>query len=332
MSQYVLGVDGGGSKTHYAIFDMHGNLINFIEGGSSYYEMYSNGYEGVSKEIWDSFARLLQPKGLKPEDIGYGIFGLSGVDTRSETREYSRIIQNTGIKNFKVFNDAFLGIKAGSLKGYGICSINGSGTCCTGIDRNGRWEQIGGRGFRFGDEAGSRHIGSMVIRKVYDSYFRCAPQTIMETMLFEKLAINSENDLVDTVYEKVYTGDIKITDFCKIAFAAANLNDEAALDILKKAGKEMAASVVGAIRTLDFSLDEEIDVIMAGSVSIKGENPALVDEFKSKVSSNAGKKINFILLQGLPVTGAVIWAMEELGGKIHTEIREKIARELVSYC
>lgn len=329
MSRLVLGVDGGGTKTHYALFDMEGNLISFIEGGPSYYESYTDKFIGVINEFKSSLAKLLEPKGLLTKDIDYGIFGLSGVDTRGEAKEYARIIQNVGIKNFKVFNDSFLGIKAGSKKGYGICSINGTGTACTGIDKNGRWEQVGGRGFTFGDEAGARYMGKMVIRKVYDSYFRCAPTTSMGPMLFEKLGISSECDLVDTVYEKVYTGQIKTSDFCKIIFSAANKNDEAALDILKKVGREMALSVLGAIKVLDFSGDEDIDVVIAGSVSIKGENPALIDEFRNEICTKSHKKINFIILREPPVAGAVIWAMEEIVEKICPEIREKVCKALL---
>ena len=139
MLKYVIGVDGGSTKTHYALFDSQGKFVNFIQGGPTNHEVYPDGYEGTRKEIKSSVLKLLQQSRLKLEGISYGIFGLAGVDTKKQQKELSKIISETEIRNFKVFNDAFLGIKAGSDKGYGICTINGTGTCCVGIDKNGEW-------------------------------------------------------------------------------------------------------------------------------------------------------------------------------------------------
>jgi len=327
MAKYVIGVDGGGTKTHYALSDSNGKLTNFIQGGPANHEIYPDGYKGASKEIKNSVFKLLQQNRLKPEDISYGIFGLAGADTKKQQKELSKIISETGIRNFKVFNDAFLGIKAGSDKGYGICSINGTGTCCVGIDKNGEWLQIGGTGWIFGDEAGAGHIGSVVIRKVYDSVYRCGQQTIMKEMLFKKLEINKENKLVDAVYEKVYSNKVKITDLSKIAFYAANQGDKVALELLRHSGREMAKSVIGVIRKLNFSYEEEIDIVIAGSVNLKGENPSLIRTFKQEVCYGVKTKVRFIPLEVPPVAGAVLWAIEELNKGKDPDIRKRVLRE-----
>jgi len=327
MTNYVIGVDGGATKTHYALSDSNGKLMSFIQGGPGNHEVYPDGYKGVRKEIKGSIFKLLQQSRLKPEDIDYSIFGLAGVDTKRQKKELSKIICETGIRNFKVFNDAFLGIKAGSDKGYGVCSINGTGTCCVGIDKNGDWLQIGGTGWSFGDEAGGGYIGDVVIRKVYDYIYRCGQQTIMKEILFEKLGIDKESDFVDAIYEKVYSNKIKIADLSKIAFYAANEGDEVALDLLRHSGREMAKSVIGVIRRLNFSYEEEIDIVIAGSVNIKGENPVLIETFKQEVCHGVKIKVRFIPLQVPPVAGAVLWAIEELNKGKNPDIRKRVLRE-----
>jgi len=264
---------------------------------------------------------------LKPEDISYGVFGLAGVDTKRQKKELSIIISETGIRNFKVFNDAFLGIKAGSDKGYGICCINGTGTCCVGIDKNDEWLQIGGTGWTFGDEAGAGYMGSAVIRKVYDSVYRCGKKTIMKEMLFEKLRIDEESGLVDAVYEKVYSNKIKLTELSKIAFYAANQGDEVALELLRHSGRGMAKSVIGVIKRLDFSSEKEIDIILAGSINLKGENPELINAFKKEVCFREKNKVRFIPLQVPPVAGAVLWAIEEVNKSKNPDIRKRILQE-----
>ncbi|PKP57508.1 N-acetylglucosamine kinase [Candidatus Atribacteria bacterium HGW-Atribacteria-1] len=327
MTKYVIGVDGGGTKTHYALFDSRGKFVNFIQGGPANHEVYPDSYEGTRKEIKGSIFKLIQQSRLKPEDINYAIFGLAGVDVEKQQKKLSKIICETGIRNFKVFNDAFLGIKAGSDKGYGVCTINGTGTCCAGIDKNGDQLQVGGTGWVFGDEAGGAWIGNVVIRKVYDSLYRCGQQTIMKEMLFEKLEINKENEFMNAVYEKVYSNKVKIDDLSRIAFYAANEGDEAALELLRHSGREMAKSVIGVIRRLNFSYEEEIDIILAGSVNLKGENPALVEAFKQEICHRVKTKVCFIPLQVPPVAGAVLWAIEELNKGKDSDIRKRVLRE-----
>jgi len=327
MTKYVIGVDGGGTKTHYALSDSNGKLMSFIQGGPGNHEVCPDGYKGVSKEIKGSIFKLLQQSRLKPEDIDYSIFGLAGVDTKRQQKELSKIICETGIRNFKVFNDAFLGIKAGSDKGYGVCNVNGTGTCCAGIDKNGDRLQVGGTGWIFGDEAGGAWISNVVIRKVYDSLYRCGQQTIMKEMLFEKLGINKEDEFVNAVYEKVYSDKVKRDDLSKIAFYAANEGDEVALELLRHSGREMAKSVIGVIRRLNFSYEEEIDIILAGSVNLKGENPALVEAFKQEICHRVKTKVCFMPLQVPPVAGAVLWAIEELNKGKDPDIRERVLRE-----
>ena len=165
MVKYVIGVDGGTTKTHYVLFDSQGQFVNFISGGPANHEAYPDSYKGVRKEIKRSIFKLLQQNRLKPEDINYAIFGLTGVDTKKQEKELSKIIGETGIRNFKVFNDAFLGIKAGSEKGYSICSINGTGTFWVGIDENDDLLQVGETGWTFGDEAGGHILAVLSLEK-----------------------------------------------------------------------------------------------------------------------------------------------------------------------
>ena len=101
-------MDGGSTKTNYALFDSQGKFVNFIQGGPVNHEAYHNGYEGARQEIIRSIFKLLQQNSLKPEDVNYAIFGLAGVDTKKQQKELSKIICEIGIRNFKVFNDAFL--------------------------------------------------------------------------------------------------------------------------------------------------------------------------------------------------------------------------------
>lgn len=328
MVEYLLGVDGGNSKTHYALFDSCGNLVNFIKAGTASHEQVKDGYEGMKRELEMHIHELLDGSGLKTEDIGFGVFGLAGADTRQQHVEIGRRIEQIGLKRFKVYNDAFLGLKAGSESGFGICSNNGTGTTCVGIDRNGIRIQVGGLGVISGDDAGGGYISGEVIRLVYESIYRCGRQTVMKDILFRILDITCEDMLVDTLYEKVIPGFIHRDILSRVAFDAANLGDDLALELLRRSAAGSARSVTGVYERLDFSGEEALNIVMAGSIYVKGENPILIETFKSEVSRNIKRCLHFHLLKEPPAAGAVLWAFEELYGAEGRTVRKKILDSL----
>lgn len=329
MERYVIGIDGGSTKTHYALFDLNGNLVYFHKGGPANHEVYRNGYEGTRRELTTSFRKICRETGLNIEAIGFGLLGMAGIDVRPQKDMITQIIMELGLKNFEVMNDAFLGIKAACSHGYGICSIHGTGTCCAAIDPEGSRLQIGGTGYFFGDEGGAAHLGGMAFRCVYDYLYRCGQPTLMKEMLFDFLKISQDDDLVEVIYQKNFCNNW--ADFSRIPFQAANLGDVLALQLLQSTGRKAAKSVRGAIQRLNFQSVAEIEIVLAGSVYVKGENPALVAAFQEDISANIHQKVHFTVLQVPPVTGAALWAMESFGGGVDQELRERVIVNLKSY-
>ncbi len=322
MTEYILGVDGGNTKTHYALCDTCGNLVNFIRAGTASHE--NIGYEGMQQELDKRIHELLSVTGLSAGDICFGVFGLAGADTEKQHAEIGKRIADIGLKGFKVCNDAFLGLKAGSKKGYGICSNIGTGTTCGVIDRNGNMLQIGGLGDLSGDDAGGQFISNKVLRTVYESIYKSGQKTLMKEILFTILGILDEKILVDAIYEKVSTGIISRSTISSIAFIAANKGDAAALELLKQVGRSVAKPVIEAFKRFDFSGEEEIDILLAGSIYAKGENPTIIETLKSELGEKIGIRLRYHLVKEPPVAGAVLWAYEELHGVAGEALRKKI--------
>jgi N-acetylglucosamine kinase-like BadF-type ATPase len=327
---FVMGVDGGNTKTHYVLADREGNIVNFIEAGSSSHERLK-GYDGMKWELSYQISRLLDDYGIKPEDLGFSVLGLAGADVQKQYEEISKRLQEIGLVNFSLYNDAYLGIKAGCKKGYGICSINGTGTSCTGVDRYGRRLQVGGCGSITGDDAGGGYLWRTAIRIVYESIYKCGEPTIMKDMFFDILQITDEDSFLDAVYEQILAGRTDRKLLSKLVFMAANEGDQAALKLLQHVGREMAKAVVGVSRRLDFPEDEELEVILAGSVHVKGENPVMLDTFRDEVLKNINRRVEFQILQMPPVAGAVIWALEEINGAVDNTERSKILNHLKKF-
>lgn len=322
MERYVLGVDGGGTKTHCALFDLAGNGIDMINWGPTSHEVLKGGFKELESELSSLFHHVLEKNGIGFHQIARGVFGFAGIDTCRQQELISGIISRLGFKDFILCNDAFLSVKAGCPQGYGVGIINGTGCCVAGIDPGGRLLQVGGLGHLTGDVGGGAGLGEAAIRVAYTYFFRCGGHTLMAGMLLEELGITSKYELVECIHRKISKGEIRISDLNRLVFEAANMGDEVATAILEKVGEELAASANGALKELKFGAGKKICIVLAGSIHLKGNHPALVDKLKeSIVLQNPGREIEFVLLERPPATGAAIWALESVLGR--EAIREK---------
>jgi N-acetylglucosamine kinase-like BadF-type ATPase len=102
-----------------------------------------------------------------------------------------------------------------------------------------------------------------------------------------------------------------------VVFQEASKGDEVSLEILKQIGENTARSAGGVVANLNFA--DEVDVVLAGSVWVKGASKVMIDEFTKKINEFTKKKCNIIVLNVPPATGAVIWALELANGKYPDE-------------
>jgi N-acetylglucosamine kinase-like BadF-type ATPase len=330
MSEIVLGVDGGGTKSHYALASIDGRLLDFAEGGASNHESYARGFASAREELRGSILALLSRNSLRASDIAAAVLGIAGADVPSQVATYEGIARDIGIKSPTVCNDSFLGVKAGTGAGYGVCSINGTGTSTAAIDPSGRRVQIGGVGFVSGDHAGASFIAQMGVRRVYDELFRCGEPTSMREPLMALLGLDPGETprFAEALYEKDIVGGACTPELVRLVFARAVAGDGPALGILRESGREMGRSAAGAIRYLDFSRASSVEVVIAGSVSLRGECPALIESMAAELDLLSPLPYSLRRLEAPPVLGALLWALEAAGAAHGKAQRECLALEL----
>lgn len=313
MANYVLGIDGGGTKTHCALFDLNGNKIDFVQWGTTNHEVMDGGFKEFEEEIIKLISFVLNKNKIKIEEIKSSVFGLAGVDTKEQHRIISAIIRNIGFEDFILCNDGYLGIKAGCRDGIGICVINGTGNTIAGINASKEMFQIGGQGEYTGDLGGGGGIGSKAIKAVYNYLFKCHDYTIMADILFKRLNVNSKYEFIETFLEKERRGEINVSKLSEVVFNAANQEDSVALGILELVGRDCGRAIKGMINELNFDRTACINIVLAGSVIVKGENSTLVDYIKREaLMQREYRNLNFSILEKPPVAGAVIWALEAI--------------------
>ena len=56
---YYIGIDGGGTKTAYALFDEKKNIVAMVKGPGSNHENMENGFDEAADIIWAGIKNLL---------------------------------------------------------------------------------------------------------------------------------------------------------------------------------------------------------------------------------------------------------------------------------
>lgn len=327
MKKYIIGVDGGNTKTDYFLFDSEGDFIDFTREGTCSHERLPDSFEGsytIMKEVFD---RFLSRNNLTPKDISAAVFGLAGVDTPFQKQKLEEVVEKIGFTNYEVVNDSFLGIKAASIKGTGVCSVNGTGTSVGGIDDTGKHLQVGGIGSITGDEAGGSWLSRRAVRAVYESFYRVGKPTRLKEVVFDYLEITDPYYMMDAIAYKAPKKKYDLPEIGRKVFDYAREGDEVALELLREMANNLARSAAGCVLNLTFN--DPVDIVLVGSVWVKGNHPTLIATFKEKMKEYTKRNCNIIVLTVPPATGAIVWAKELVDGEYpNYEERQKICQKV----
>jgi N-acetylglucosamine kinase-like BadF-type ATPase len=330
MSEYVIGIDTGSTKSHLALFDTTGTLVYFDRCGPLSHEGANCSFTQFESELGQFVGRALSENKITMKQVSYSVLGLTGADTKLQHGILSGIARRLGFEKFTLVNDAFLGIHAGNPEGAGICAINGTGCTVAGINREGKMFQIGGVGYISADYGGGGIMGRLAVSAVYSELFRKGKPTCITPVLLQKLGVSSKYDFVEKIYEKLADKSFNVKDCSKMLFEAVIENDKTAIKLLRDIGTSYAGGISAMIDELEFCREEDLHIVFAGSNFVKGEHPLLLNTIREIVNGNhPAYRIKYTLLDVPPVAGAVIWAINMHNGSSPCAYHGKICSQFL---
>lgn len=257
--KYVIGVDGGGTKTEASAYDLTGKVIaTAIKGFANLL----NNEEIALNNIVSSIKEITDKLGI--EELKGVYLGIAG----SEVGENSKIISDTIKRKLKidcfVVNDAEIALKA-MLKGKdGILTIAGTGSVAFGINNNVS-SRCGGWGNLLGDEGSGYKISIDAIKRMIYEEENSIEKSELTKKIMEYLEINSVEEVTKFVYSS--TKD-EIAALTPIVAALGEAGDEIAAEILVNEGIELAKTVENVYRKLGF---KKSSVALVGGVIRKAK-------------------------------------------------------------
>ncbi len=308
---YYIGIDGGGTKTLFALFDENKNKLSEVYGGGSNHENLEGSFEEAANIIMNGINELLEKSNLKLSDIKHTLMGLAGIDHEFQHENMCDELGDRGLEEFSVYNDGYIVVKAGATGKAAIGYNCGTGTCCNSIDSDGKMLQIGGFGQLSGDEGNGYWIAAQTFRAIYDDICLKKRPTVM-TQLFCKAFGKDETreGLLSSIgMIEGYAREKSARTLIDILFEAANQNDEAALLITEEMAQRGADFITAHTRIMNFT-DEEIEVVLSGSMHTKLPNDKYISRMKEIAQQQSGRKLKFIKLDVPPVTGCINWMLQ----------------------
>jgi N-acetylglucosamine kinase-like BadF-type ATPase len=307
MANYVIGVDGGGTKTLGAIAGEDGNVIAQHEVGSTNH--HSNPIEVVRGNLGDLIKTLLQGASAKAEDVRSICLGMAGVD-RPEDRPLIQGLVHEFLPNAECspVNDGIIALMGGALKPFGIIVISGTGSISFGINRTGERARAGGWGHILGDEGSGYQIALRALRAVCRAHDGRTPPTALTQIILKHFGFDRAEQLLGWTKEIQGAKD-KIASLSRLVHEAHEAGDITAATILREEAEELAMAVEAVAKKL-FSTDEkDWEVIVAGGNLRKNE--AFFQLFKNAVNARLNG-VSVVQPRKEPVEGAVLYALREM--------------------
>jgi N-acetylglucosamine kinase-like BadF-type ATPase len=314
----VLGVDGGGSKTHAAICDDQGVLIGAGTAGPSNWE--TVGLRGASDSIGDAIERALDGTDLRRSKLEAAVFGLAGVDWPSDVGRLEGAFEALRLEiPPTILNDSFIALRAGVRAPWGVVVIAGTGTVAAGRNSAGETYRTLGLGRLLGDEGSASDVGEAALRAVARAYVGRGPGTSLSEGLCQLMGAATVAQLL----EEYSRGGERESNAAPVVLRHAERGDQVAIEIVEWAGAQLgeAARVIASRLAMDA---EPFELVMSGGL-FHGRSELLEQRIASEVPTALLTR-----LEAPPVVGAVLMALEQRGSRPTSDVHDRIVSSLVT--
>jgi N-acetylglucosamine kinase-like BadF-type ATPase len=320
VSDYVIGIDGGNSKTDVVIASMSGQLLARTRGPGvdSPAEDLPRWRHDLASVVND--ARRQAQVGVDSRAVCAAYF-LANVDLPSERRVAMRELNGTHADLTVVHNDAVAVLRAGAQRPWGVAVVAGAGINAVGVHPNGRVARFLALGDYTGDLGGGNSLGVSGLAAAIRDRDGRGPATLLTTTIPALFGLRRAEDVAVAVHRK----DIAYDDLHVLApviFAAAAQNDAVARQIIAAFGDEVATMANALIRRLHLRRTD-VEVVLGGGLLQAGDEDLLAIASAGIIALAPDAQIR--VLGVAPVYGAVVEAFTQVGGERTSLDRLKVA-------
>jgi N-acetylglucosamine kinase-like BadF-type ATPase len=239
-ARFVMGIDGGATKTLAAVLDLQTHALHIAQAGPSNED--AIGAKAAVAALLEVADEAIRCAGIAERELAAAVLAVAGTDTDAIARQESVARRDTWI----VVNDVVAAWAAATGAQPGIGAISGTGSNVFGVGRDGRSWRAGGWGHLLGDEGSGYWLGLESIRAALRDRDGSGPQTALSDAVVSFFAVASVEALSTLVYSKPLAKS-EIAAFATETARVAERGDAVARDLYRRGADELGAQIATVI-------------------------------------------------------------------------------------
>ena len=287
---YYLGIDGGGTKTEFALSDPNGKIVCrlFMDGCNPN----TVGIENAKRIIENGVVQVCKDVPLSSVAVDAGIAGCA---SESYADEIKSMLEKMSFAACDVGSDNNNIVAAGLGENEGITMILGTGICSYVVKKE-ETKRIAGWGYLFDNGGSSFHIGRDAINAYFSAYDGSGEETTLVQRIKETFSYSNSEFL-----KYLYSGGNKlVSSYAMCVFEEAEKGDKVSITILKKHIAEIAKLIRASLSHFS-DYKESVPIILGGGLT----NQALLLPYLLDELGDDTKRCKIQVLNVPPVNGAL---------------------------
>lgn len=314
--KYLLGIDGGGSKTNILCMDIEGHIVGSASVGATYYRQ--DGIDAVIDRLRSGIEQCL-PSGA----TAAACFGMPGFGDAAEldNAAAAQIAAAFPHIRFRFENDVVVGWAGALALTAGVNIVGGTGSIAYGRDNAGKSIRCGGWHEFFSDEGSGYWLGKELLRLFSMESDGRLERTALHEIVREGLQLKDDYDINELTTTR-YAHSRKETAALQVFLAeAARKGDPYAQECYRRSAEYLAQIVCSTVRQLDFA--DGVTISYSGGLFNLDElirQP--VEAFVKEQMGTAKLRFQPPILT--PCEGGVLLAVENACPEVLDSLRKKL--------
>jgi glucosamine kinase len=267
VSDIVIGVDGGGSKTRVMVGTADGEVLTTLDGPKSAVApgKAAHSADVIADLVTRALAEIAQPGAVMPRVLYCGVAGTG----RDEERKalHAALDAKELAEEVVIDSDGLIAMYDALEDRAGILLVVGTGSIAYGRSPAGEVVRCGGWGPMFGDEGSGGWIGRRALSIVAASSDGREPPT---ALLFPILAATQCEDVQDLIPWAAAADAKAFATLAPVVFSAAVAGDPRANALVTLAAEELVLHVRALSRQLFTDERAAVTVALSGGLMERG--------------------------------------------------------------
>jgi glucosamine kinase len=280
MTFIVIGIDGGGSKTHAMVADEQGNVIAETVGpGSAVRPGQAEHSANVIADVVRDALASCEMTHVTPRALCVGVAG-AGRDTERQEL-WQALVSRDLASELVIHSDFSIALDDAFGDGPGVLMISGTGSVAFGRGPTGVTARCGGWGPVAGDEGSGAWIGRRALSVVTAASDGREPETALTGAILTAAQVNETADLIAWAANAPPS---QLATLAPIVLSAADAGDLRANALVSLAVEELVLHVRALARQLFGDERASLPVALSGGMLSRGT--ALRKRFEHRLKSS----------------------------------------------